>query len=114
MFLLVTPAEEGVGGRQGDGVVLCMWDLGSAVCSETELNPLSATTSILQCFVSSLHYFVESQLNCTCFSLKQTWQASLSGVPGLTRFDPVGWKYMCVWYFVAWVKSAQWFMCVCK
>lgn len=59
MFLLGTAAKEGVG-EEGGGQeggwwgVLCIWDLGSAVYSRAELNPLTTTTSIFTCFVSSL------------------------------------------------------------
>lgn len=55
MFLLGTAAKEGVGeegggqegGWWGAKGVLCIWDLGSAVYSQAELNPLSTTTIII-------------------------------------------------------------------
>ena len=58
MFLLGTAAKEGVGeeggGQEGGWGVLCIWDLGSAVYSQAELNPLTTTTIIFTGFVSCL------------------------------------------------------------
>lgn len=56
-------------GRMGGAGGLCIWDLGSAVYSQAELNPLTATTSIFIGFVSSFYFFFLSVLNSLCFAL---------------------------------------------